>query len=404
MEEHAQQQHEAANVKNILLSKKDLAAERLLENVTAQVSASAPSHLSADEKSVFVLRATQNRLQEISASLAFKLGPLTKVIVEQSNNQVLEDSFASIQVPGMSKAEKSLIYRRMFAAMVDNDTCVSFAVTNQRLLGNMRARDVYVLSLFIFVTCRRCKSDDLGMLFLSGRSSVGKSRLFENIILPTCHQLLSSSGSSDAGCGRFDTGNRNCVLLHDIPVKHLVSADCERIKTICRAETTVAKIHSSTVTLQPLFLFATSNERLLRHSVPSTRGPSRMPICLPSQMNDGASAGGRGKRLHPENVLAVQNRFIEMYVRARPVQDEADLQNSDNFDRENFILAVFPRVLDRMEHYQLSDFPSKYFYAYVMAALDRNLNLYLQEFGEHDDNDDDNISSQLIKLHEKYKV
>ena len=56
---------------------------------------------------------------------------------------------------------------------------------------------------------------------------------------------------------RFDVGSKNAILLHDIEIAKLFGADFEKIKSIARAETTVAKIHSSTVTLPPLHLLYT---------------------------------------------------------------------------------------------------------------------------------------------------
>ena len=56
---------------------------------------------------------------------------------------------------------------------------------------------------------------------------------------------------------RFDVGSKNAILLHDIEIGKLFGADFEKIKSIARAETTVAKIHSSTVTLPPLHLVYT---------------------------------------------------------------------------------------------------------------------------------------------------
>ena len=56
---------------------------------------------------------------------------------------------------------------------------------------------------------------------------------------------------------RFDVGSKNAILLHDIEISKLFGVDFEKIKSIARAETTVAKIHSSTVTLPPLHLLYT---------------------------------------------------------------------------------------------------------------------------------------------------
>ncbi len=52
-------------------------------------------------------------------------------------------------------------------------------------------------------------------------------------------------------------GSKNAILLHDIEINKLFGVDFEKIKSIARAETTVAKIHSSTVTLPPLHLLYT---------------------------------------------------------------------------------------------------------------------------------------------------
>jgi len=48
---------------------------------------------------------------------------------------------------------------------------------------------------------------------VAGKSSVGKSMLFESILLTTGHQVLSSasSSSSEAGVGRYNLGAKNSV-------------------------------------------------------------------------------------------------------------------------------------------------------------------------------------------------
>ena len=75
------------------------------------------------------------------------------------------------------------------------------------------------------------------------------------------HNVYSSSSSPvvfiKKKIFRFDVGSKNAILLHDIEIGKLFGADFEKIKSIARAETTVAKIHSSTVTLPPLHLVYT---------------------------------------------------------------------------------------------------------------------------------------------------
>ncbi len=50
---------------------------------------------------------------------------------------------------------------------------------------------------------------------------------------------------------------KNAILLHHIEIGKLFGVDFGKIKSIARAKTTVAKIHSSTVTLSPLHLLYT---------------------------------------------------------------------------------------------------------------------------------------------------
>ncbi len=52
-------------------------------------------------------------------------------------------------------------------------------------------------------------------------------------------------------------GSKNAILLHDIEIGKLFGINFEKIKSIARAEMTVAKIHSSTVTLLSLHLLYT---------------------------------------------------------------------------------------------------------------------------------------------------
>jgi hypothetical protein len=59
---------------------------------------------------------------------------------------------------------------------------------------------------------------------------------------------------------RFDVGSKNAILLHHIEIGKLFGVDFEKIKSIARAETTVAEIHSSTMMLPPLHLLYTRYE------------------------------------------------------------------------------------------------------------------------------------------------
>ncbi len=56
-------------------------------------------------------------------------------------------------------------------------------------------------------------------------------------------------------------------MLHDIAIGKIFVVDFEKLKAICRAETTLAKIYGHVAVLPPLHLFYSSNQRLMTHVV-----------------------------------------------------------------------------------------------------------------------------------------
>ena len=205
---------------------------------------------------------------------------------------------------------------------------------------------------------------------------MGKSLLFESILLVTAHQLLSTatSGSSDGGCGRFSVGSKNTIVFHDINIATLTGVDLERVKSLARTENTVAKVHSSTTTVSPMFVFYTSNERLFRHVIPASMSGTGLSCSFSSQA-DGVPGK---KRVSEENLEAVCARFLELMVFRIPQQDQCDLDNCGTFSREHFILGTYDRALDLLEKYGPSDFHSPHLPAYVTSALLKNLDIMEQ--------------------------
>jgi hypothetical protein len=157
------------------------------------------------------------------------------------------------------------------------------------------------------------------------------------------------------------------VVFHDINIATLVGADVERVKSLARSETTVVKIHSSTATVSPLFVFYTSNERLFKHIIPATSSGKSLPMSCPSQ----AEEAGK-KRVSAENLEAVKARFLEMYIFKAPQQDKHDLEHCNSFSRNHFILGTFNRALALLEKYPVAAFHSLYLPAYVLSGLSKN--------------------------------
>lgn len=156
-------------------------------------------------------------------------------------------------------------------------------------------------------------------------------------------------------------------MFHDINIATLVGADVERVKSLARSETTVVKIHSSTSTVSPLFVFYTSNERLFKHSIPAAAGSKGLTQTFPSQVEELGK-----KRVSAENLEAVKARFLEMYVHKTPYQEKSDLERCNTFSRDNFILGTFDRALTLLEKYPVTDFHSLHLPAYVLSGLSKN--------------------------------
>ena len=167
------------------------------------------------------------------------------------------------------------------------------------------------------------------------------------------------------------------VVFHDINIATLVGADVERVKSLARSETTVVKIHSSTTTVSPLFVFYTSNERLFKHSIPAMNNRGFSQSC-PSQ----AEEVGK-KRVSAENLEAVKARFLEMYVFKAPQQDRHDLERCNTFSRDHFILGTFNRALTLLEKYPVTAFHSLHLPAYVLSGLAKNAPLMESIMCEH---------------------
>ena len=195
------------------------------------------------------------------------------------------------------------------------------------------------------------------------------------------------------------------VVLHDVNIATLLGPDIEKIKSIARSETCVSKVHSSTTTMSPMFLFYTSNERLFKHTVGGSIPGSSLPLSFPSQ----AQMPGK-KRVSSENLEAIKARFLEMFCHKAPKQDKEDLKRGVNFDRSHFLLGTTPRAMALLEKYQLSDFPSNHLPAYIISALTKNADFIMGHLAEtsvdtkNTPPSAENYRQRLASLKKKYNV
>lgn len=138
---------------------------------------------------------------------------------------------------------------------------------------------------------------------------------------------------------------------------------------MARSENTIAKVHSSTAVVLPVFLFYSSNERLFRHVIPAKFSGTGLQVTKSSQ----AEILLNKKKVSQENLEAIRARFLELYAFKAPQQSQRDLEACETFTRENFILGTFDRALELLETYGPDDFSSAHLPAYIISSLMKNL-------------------------------
>lgn len=172
--------------RQILLSHKDVATEKLLEHIWLDEQSKLPSHLSSDERNMVLTKQVQARILQLSSTLVLKLMPLAKNVITQKESLQIDAELAKIEVQPMEVKEKSLLYTKMFGNFVDDDVSVSFAANNKRLLGNVTMRDYFCFMIWTFATCQRCKSDDCLMLYVSGERRLSVRYCYSQTELTRC--------------------------------------------------------------------------------------------------------------------------------------------------------------------------------------------------------------------------
>lgn len=344
-----------------MVTPREVLTESFLKDIVDSLAV--PQNASAAELARIWKDEAKQRLGHISITLSHRVDPILKLLLEQRLAKTLSDTF--IQIDTIEEGVHELVerYKRCFNQWVDAPDHVSFRATNKRLLGSVDVKDVFILTFFAFCTCKRSKNDNLLQLGVVGCSTSGKSTLFESCLMEGSHVT-----TNEQGVGRFQVGNKPVLMFHDISINTLaLSKDTEKIKTIARTEPTISKVHSTVINLPPLFLFYSSNERLMSHRFANSH-KLMQPSSYPTQINT--------KRCSPENLLALQNRFIEAFVRSPPPINVNDLPKSGGFQRIHGILGMYDRILNILEQYCLADIHSPMLVQYVLHGLANNLVQY----------------------------
>jgi hypothetical protein len=358
-----------AEIREKCLSKKEIFSEDFVRQEidacareTLEQYAGAP----ADENLQRIYDQAMDKVRGMSVTLALKCHPVVKQQLAHQQNLLLDAKFAKTTFKDVPMAQMVSFYKKCFFQLFDDDSCVSFATEDKSLGDKVNRRDLFYLTMWIFATCRREPGDHLLQLAITGISSVGKSTLVENVMLEGGHNL-----TSEEGVGRYDTGKKNLLLLHDVDLDVLVCGpDADKIRALTRGETTSAKVHSSVTILPPLFVLITSNGRLLDHKVREKAlvGTHEFTAALPSKM----TLSGPGRRRDEETVNAIKNRFLECHIRRRPENRMKQFKRLGTFKRIHFVLAMFTRIVDLLEKYKPADFYSEAVYFYALSGLKLN--------------------------------
>ena len=354
-------------MKERLLTKREKNEEEFINDLMDSFEkndfeSSASADLSHQER----LQQAQRKLADKSLILAHKYSPLLKQYVANKEQKILNEKFAVIKSKKSSMSDMAAKYRHCFHTWVNAKDDVHIKVRDgNEQLGKINVIHAFTLIFYSIITNRRQTGDNLLQLVISGLTSCGKSMLFENPLLEVAHMVTTEKGVS-----RFNFDSKSTMLLHDISLINLVkSSDCDRLKAICRGEPVPTKTHGSVQTVPSVFVMITSNQHLFTHAF-QTLERSRKSFQKVYLTDIKPS-----KAVHPGDIAAVQTRFVEAFVRSRPIIEEKYLPKSENFERNHVIVGLFEEILEILSLYSKKDFKSEYYYLYPIGGLCKHLTL-----------------------------
>jgi hypothetical protein len=379
----------------------------------------------ADEQAF--LSEADNKLAEASLLLSHKYGTVLKAHLARKQQLGFTKSYSKLPKTHFSKVNLCIVYSRCFAQWI-NSTEISFCTLNKSGLGALSAKDCFIAHLFSMATCRRVKGDDCYALSVVGKSSVGKTRIIEH-----CLQQASFTYASEPGVGRFNVKHRPILLYRDIDITKLVKgADSSKFRTICRSEMTSVKVHSSTITLPPLWVLISANQRINSHFFPkrlpetaAAASPAKKTrddsssftqfnafnwksdidanttitkvVSFPSNYPTQLILAGKKDERQDESIKAVQNRVLELFDREKPDLTTAPLPTGVIFQRSHMVVGIFDTVIDILERHHPADFFSPVLVSYLLTGLADNLALYKSSWPNPTDANKNRIASLILR-------
>jgi len=307
----------------------------------------------------------EKKMNEVSMILAHKYQPIIKELFIQEEMKNMEDQYGIIKAEVPIDEDWSANYKECFLNFINDEENVSFQTNNKDLLKNISIRDYFTLVFWAMNTCKRQAGDNLLQLIVCGKSSCGKSVIFENPI-----QQISHNMTTDPGVGRFLTKSKSTLLLHDCNIEILVKGkDVDKLKSITRTEPINVKTHSKTQPIFPLYVMVTSNKHLYVHRFKKAKIEG---FCSRSLYKSDVQPS---KTVHEMDIDAVKNRYIECFVRDRPDLSPGILPTSGNFTRIHLIRGLFTHIIGILMKYKRDDFLSDYLFLYAFIGLCKNIHL-----------------------------
>ncbi len=356
-------------LKGQLMSKKDHQAEEFIKTFMSSFNKNdfESSMRSADLSLQERLQQAQRKMADSSIILAHKYTPFIKELVNAQEQQELNEKFAVIKATPAPLEDMAKKFHNCFNTWINSKDDVHLKVLNPKeQLGNISITDMFTLIYFATITSRRQTGDNMLQLIVSGFTSCGKTMVFEAPLLDVAHVLTTEKGVS-----RFNCDAKSTMLLHDINIDMLVKgSDTDKMKAICRGEPVPTKTYGSVQTVPSVFVFVTSNRRLMCHVFEK---PERKPGATFQRVYKSDVKSTRS--VHPGDVSAVQARFLEAYVRQRPKLNDDDLPKHGTFERHHVILGLFDDIVKMLTKYSANDYPTQYLYLYAIGGLCKNVNL-----------------------------
>jgi hypothetical protein len=356
-------------LKAVLLSKKDQQVEEYIKTFMSSFNKNdfESSMKSADLSLQERFQQAQRKMADSSIILAHKYTPFIKELVNAQEQQELNAKFAVIKATPAPLEDMAKKYRNCFNTWINSKDDVHLKVLNPKeQLGNIAITDMFTLIYFATITSRRQTGDNMLQLMVTGYTSCGKTMIFEAPLLDVSHVLTTEKGVS-----RFNCDSKSTMLLHDINVDVLVKgSDTDKMKAICRGEPVPTKTYGSVQTVPSVFVFVTSNRRLMSHvfDKPERKLGSTFQRVYKTDVKSTRS-------IHPGDVSAVQSRFLEAFVRQRPKLNEEDLPKHGTFERTHVIVGLFDDVICILTKYSPEDYPTQYYYLYAIGGLCKHVNL-----------------------------